>query len=176
MDSSDSRRARPGDRRDRGHGGGLISRALATRSSARSRRRSRRSRYRAPSRIFLRWSPALSGSHSSRSQARSPPPRRLPPAVGGRNGEMIAIVAPIVSAGFFQGFPVSTSGSRTAVAEQAGSRTQVGCGRSGTDRAYPRDRVWAAQEPARPHARCGRHRRIAVPGRSAGEIAAVASA
>ena len=38
---------------------------------------------------------------------------------------MIAIVAPIVSAGFFQGFPVSTSGSRTAVAEQAGSRTQV---------------------------------------------------
>src|SRR6185312_14308176 len=30
-----------------------------------------------------------------------------------------------IAAGFFQGFPVSTSGSRTAVAEQAGSRSQV---------------------------------------------------
>src|SRR6185436_10103585 len=29
------------------------------------------------------------------------------------------------AAGFFQGFPVSTSGSRTAVAEQAGSKSQV---------------------------------------------------
>jgi len=30
-----------------------------------------------------------------------------------------------VAAGLFQGFPVSTSGSRTAVAEQAGAKTQV---------------------------------------------------
>ena len=41
------------------------------------------------------------------------------------NGEMIGIGVANVAAGFFQGFPVSTSGSRTAVAEQAGAKTQV---------------------------------------------------
>src|SRR5664279_335593 len=41
------------------------------------------------------------------------------------NQEMIGIGAANVAAGFFQGFPVSTSGSRTAVAEQAGAKTQV---------------------------------------------------
>lgn len=41
------------------------------------------------------------------------------------NGEMIGIGAANVAAGFFQGFPVSTSGSRTAVAEQAGAKSQV---------------------------------------------------
>ncbi len=40
-------------------------------------------------------------------------------------GEMIGIGAANVAAGFFQGFPVSTSGSRTAVAEQSGAKTQV---------------------------------------------------
>ena len=39
--------------------------------------------------------------------------------------EMIGIGAANLAAGFFQGFPVSTSGSRTAVAEQAGAKTQV---------------------------------------------------
>ena len=39
--------------------------------------------------------------------------------------EMIGIGAANIGAGFFQGFPVSTSGSRTAVAEQAGAKTQV---------------------------------------------------
>ncbi len=39
--------------------------------------------------------------------------------------EMIGIGAANIAAGAFQGFPVSTSGSRTAVAEQAGSRSQV---------------------------------------------------
>jgi MFS superfamily sulfate permease-like transporter len=38
---------------------------------------------------------------------------------------MIGIGAANIGAGFFQGFPVSTSGSRTAVAEQAGARTQL---------------------------------------------------
>ena len=38
---------------------------------------------------------------------------------------MIGIGAANVAAGFFQGFPVSTSGSRTAVAEQAGAKTQL---------------------------------------------------
>ncbi len=41
------------------------------------------------------------------------------------NGEMIGIGAANVAAGFFQGFPVSTSGSRTAVAEQSGAKTQL---------------------------------------------------
>jgi high affinity sulfate transporter 1 len=41
------------------------------------------------------------------------------------DGEMIGIGASNVAAGFFQGFPVSTSGSRTAVAEQAGAKTQL---------------------------------------------------
>jgi high affinity sulfate transporter 1 len=39
--------------------------------------------------------------------------------------EMIGIGAANLAAGCFQGFPVSTSGSRTAVAEQAGARSQV---------------------------------------------------
>jgi high affinity sulfate transporter 1 len=41
------------------------------------------------------------------------------------SGEMIGIGAANVAAGFFQGFPVSTSGSRTAVAEQSGAKTQL---------------------------------------------------
>jgi high affinity sulfate transporter 1 len=41
------------------------------------------------------------------------------------NGEMIGIGTANVAAGFFQGFPVSTSGSRTAVAQQAGAKTQL---------------------------------------------------
>ncbi|HEY7343303.1 MAG TPA: sulfate permease [Ktedonobacterales bacterium] len=41
------------------------------------------------------------------------------------NGEMVGIGAANIAAGFFQGFPVSTSGSRTAVAEHAGAKSQV---------------------------------------------------
>ena len=41
------------------------------------------------------------------------------------NGEMIGIGAANLLAGLFQGFPVSTSGSRTAVAERSGARTQL---------------------------------------------------
>ena len=39
--------------------------------------------------------------------------------------EMIGIGTANIASGLFQGFPVSTSGSRTAVAEQAGAKTQV---------------------------------------------------
>lgn len=39
--------------------------------------------------------------------------------------EMVGIGTANIAAGFFQGFPVSTSGSRTAVAEQAGAKTQL---------------------------------------------------
>jgi len=41
------------------------------------------------------------------------------------NGEMIGIGAANLAAGPFQGFPVSTSGSRTAVAERSGAKTQL---------------------------------------------------
>ena len=41
------------------------------------------------------------------------------------NQEMIALGAANVASGLFQGFPVSSSSSRTPVAEQAGSRSQV---------------------------------------------------
>lgn len=41
------------------------------------------------------------------------------------NQEMIGIGAANIAASFFQGFPVSTSGSRTAVAQQSGARTQL---------------------------------------------------
>jgi len=40
------------------------------------------------------------------------------------NQEMIGIGVANLAAGLFQGFPVSTSGSRTAVAERAGAKTQ----------------------------------------------------
>ena len=39
--------------------------------------------------------------------------------------EMIGVGAANIAASFFQGFPVSTSGSRTAVAAQSGARTQL---------------------------------------------------
>ena len=39
--------------------------------------------------------------------------------------EMVGIGAANVAAGLFQGFPVSTSGSRTAVAERAGAKSQL---------------------------------------------------
>jgi high affinity sulfate transporter 1 len=41
------------------------------------------------------------------------------------NQEMLGIGAANLAAGLFQGFPVSTSGSRTAVAERAGAKTQL---------------------------------------------------
>jgi high affinity sulfate transporter 1 len=41
------------------------------------------------------------------------------------NQEMIGLGSANIAAGFFQGFAVSTSGSRTAVAEQSGAKTQL---------------------------------------------------
>ena len=41
------------------------------------------------------------------------------------NQEMVGLGAANLAAGLFQGFPVSTSGSRTAVAERSGMRTQL---------------------------------------------------
>src|SRR5262249_60734258 len=41
------------------------------------------------------------------------------------NQEMIGMGAANIAAGLFQGFAISTSGSRTAVAEQSGAKSQV---------------------------------------------------
>ena len=41
------------------------------------------------------------------------------------NGEMVGIGVANLAAGLFQGFPVSTSGSRTAVAERSGAKSQL---------------------------------------------------
>ena len=38
---------------------------------------------------------------------------------------MLGIGAANLAAGLFQGFPVSTSGSRTAVAERSGAKSQL---------------------------------------------------
>ena len=43
------------------------------------------------------------------------------------NREMIGLGAANLSTGFFQGFPISSSSSRTPVAEAAGARTQLTC-------------------------------------------------
>ena len=76
------------------------------------------------------------------------------------NQEMIGIGAANIAAGLFQGFPVSTSGSRTAVAEQAGARSQLTGLVGAVDdhrRSGLRDRADAVRPPAR--AGCHRHRR-----------------
>lgn len=43
------------------------------------------------------------------------------------NQEMVALGAANLATGFFQGFPISSSSSRTPVAEAAGARTQLTC-------------------------------------------------
>jgi high affinity sulfate transporter 1 len=43
------------------------------------------------------------------------------------NQEMVALGAANLATGFFQGFPISSSASRTPVAEAAGARTQLTC-------------------------------------------------
>jgi high affinity sulfate transporter 1 len=43
------------------------------------------------------------------------------------NQEMVALGAANLATGLFQGFPISSSGSRTPVAEAAGARTQLTC-------------------------------------------------
>lgn len=43
------------------------------------------------------------------------------------NKEMVGLGAANLATGFFQGFPISSSSSRTPVAEAAGARTQLTC-------------------------------------------------
>ena len=76
---------------------------------------------------------------------------------------MIGMGAANVAAGLFQGFAVSTSGSRTAVAEQSGAKSQltglVGAGAGRGPAAVPQ---LAARRPAADGARRRRHRRGAL--------------
>ena len=84
------------------------------------------------------------------------------------NQEMIGIGTANIAAGFFQGFAVSTSGSRTAVAEQSGAKSQltgvIGAGVVALLLLFFND---AAREPAADGARRGGHRRGALAGRPA---------
>ena len=91
--------------------------------------------------------------------------------------EMIGIGAANIAAGFFQGFPVSTSGSRTAVAEQAGAKTQV-TGLVGALADRPDDPVGAGtdEEPAAAHPGGSRDRRGPVARRPSRNTAALAAA
>ena len=50
---------------------------------------------------------------------------RVPGAYVDPNQEMVGLGAANLAAGFFQGFPISSSSSRTPVAEAAGARTQL---------------------------------------------------
>ncbi len=72
---------------------------------------------------------------------------------------MIGIGAANAFAGLFQGFPISTSGSRTAVAEQSGAKSQltgvVGAALVAVDAPLPAE---PAREPAAIGARGDRHR------------------
>ena len=116
------------------------------------------------------WSPP-SASPSSRSP--TPSPRS---SFAARRGdevqpdqEMIGMGAANIAAGFFQGFAVSTSGSRTAVAEQSGAKSQltgvVGAGGGRGAAALPE---LAAGRPAPVRPGRGRHRRGALPGEHRG--------
>ena len=51
--------------------------------------------------------------------------RREPRTAVDPNQEMVGLGAANLAAGFFQGFPISSSSSRTPVAEAAGARTQL---------------------------------------------------
>ena len=89
---------------------------------------------------------------------------------------MIGIGAANVAAGLFQGFPVSTSGSRTAVAEQAGAKTQV----AGVVGAVAITLILVfvpglLREPPAADARGGRDRRVALPRRHPRHDPALAS-
>ena len=60
----------------------------------------------------------------TRACCRAPMPRALRTHVD-PNQEMVGLGAANLAAGFFQGFPISSSSSRTPVAEAAGARTQL---------------------------------------------------
>ena len=66
-----------------------------------------------------RWSPSPTPACCRAPMLRGPGPMSIP------NQEMVGLGAANLAAGFFQGFPISSSSSRTPVAEAAGARTQL---------------------------------------------------
>ena len=77
------------------------------------------------------------------------------------NQEMVGLGVANLAAGFFQGFPISSSSSRTPVAEAAGARTQLTgvVGAVTVAAHYPGDGgARPAEAPAVPRAGRGRHR------------------
>ena len=76
------------------------------------------------------------------------------------NQEMVGLGAANLAAGFFQGFPISSSSSRTPVAEAAGAKHPDDGRRRRTGRRAAADRrAQPAAALAQCGARCGRHRR-----------------
>ncbi len=75
------------------------------------------------------------------------------------NQEMVGLGAANLAAGFFQGFPISSSSSRTPVAEAAGAKTQLtGVVGALAVAAAAARRAGSAEEPAEQRARRGRDR------------------
>ena len=103
--------------------------------------------------------------------------RRPHRAGGPRQREMIGIGAANLAAGLFQGFPVSTSGSRTAVAERSGAKTQL-TGVTGAALIILMIVLHPRPVPEPAPARAGRRgdHRVAVPRRHPRHGAAVAAA
>ena len=93
------------------------------------------------------------------------------------NQEMVGIGAANLAAGLFQGFPVSTSGSRTAVAERSGREdaTHRSDGRR-ADHRHDRRGTWPVPRPAATGARRDSDHRGAVAGRHSRDRAVVAPA
>ena len=93
------------------------------------------------------------------------------------NREMIGIGTANIAAGLFQGFPVSTSGSRTAVAEKAGIAHAAHRARGRRDDRADADRLpRPARRPAPADPRRRRHRRLDLARRPAGDPTPVPAA
>ena len=88
------------------------------------------------------------------------------------NREMVGLGAANLAAGLFPGFPVSTSGSRTAVAEQSGSKDPGHRSRgSRGDHSHADVVPLVAAEPSATHAGGRGHRRLGLAGRYPGRSA-----
>ena len=122
------------DRRRRRHAGRRRVRPRRARGRVRARpaaagpARARDSRWIALRRPRAGAHRAAARSRSSRSPTRAccraPMPRDLRTPVD-PNQEMVGLGVANLAAGFFQGFPISSSSSRTPVAEAAGAKTQL---------------------------------------------------
>ncbi len=76
------------------------------------------------------------------------------------NQEIIALGAVNMATGFFQGFPVTSSASRTPVAESAGAKRNDRPGRCGLHRTFTDLRTECAAKPASCGFRCNCYLRL----------------